>query len=171
MKLSEIPNPPFTIGPDCKFILNKYIILIFIAKTFIICFIPSSFCFIGFSILHIIFVRIWIFKVISILLNLLSLITGWLTFILNPGIVYNDNTINDNEPKIYCYQCRFLYPHLKQPIAHCEKCGVCCFGRDHHCDVFGKCVAKDNLKIFISFFICTCLLFVANFVSIALMIS
>ena len=114
--------------------------------------------------------KIVIFKIVSVLLTLLCIITGWLTLILNPGIIYNDKNVNNSEPKIYCYQCRYTYPHLKQTLKHCEKCGVCCFGRDHHCDVFGKCVAKDNLNIFVTFSIGICLLLIINFISIALMV-
>ena len=106
---------------------------------------------------------------ISVLLNLICMITGWITFILNPGIVFNDKNVDNNEPKIYCYQCRFLYPHLKQPISHCEKCGVCCFGRDHHCDVFGKCVAKNNLKIFVTFSISICILLIFQLITTVLL--
>jgi len=155
VKLSEIPNPPYTLGPN--------------AKTFILCFIPWSLIFLFFCILHCIFLKSIILKLISIFLNLLSIITGWITLIKNPGVVFNDNTIDVNEPKIYCYQCKYLYPHLKEPIKHCRKCGVCCFGRDHHCDVFGKCVAKNNTRIFMAFSLCTCILIMFNFISFALM--
>jgi hypothetical protein len=113
--------------------------------------------------------KIWILKLISLVLNTLSTITGWITLLRNPGIYYNDNTIDINEPKIYCYQCKFLYPHLKEPIKHCRKCGVCCFGRDHHCDVFSKCVAKNNLKIFVVFSLSMCTQLFFNFIALALM--
>ena len=111
-----------------------------------------------------------IFKIISILLNLICILSGWITLIKNPGIIYNDNNEENNEPKIYCFQCRFRYPHLKQQITHCDKCGVCCFGRDHHWDVFGKCVAKDNLIIFVTFTISICILLLFNFISIIFII-
>lgn len=106
-----------------------------------------------------------------VLLTLLCIVSGWATLILNPGIVYNEKNKEINEPKIYCYECRFQYPHLKEPLTHCEKCGVCCFGRDHHCDVFGKCVAKNNMKIFITFSVGICLLLVCNLISIILIMA
>ena len=140
---------------------------IFLAKTFIICFIPSTLCFIGINIVYQIFVKYSIVKIISLLLTLLCIISGWITFILNPGIIFNDKNANNNEPKIYCNECKFLYPHLKEKLEHCDKCGVCCFGIDHHCDIFGKCVAKNNLNIFITFSISICLLFIVNFISLA----
>ena len=136
---------------------------------FIFCYIPWCLCLIIFCILHLFFLKIKILQLISIFLTSLSVISGWITLIRNPGIYYNDNTIDSNETKIYCYECKFNYPHLKEPIKHCRKCGVCCFGRDHHCDVFGKCVAKNNMRVFITFSISMCTLLMFNFIALALM--
>ena len=106
-------------------------------------------------------------KIASVLLTLVCIVTALITLILNPGIVYNQkNEGNNSEPKIYCFQCRFQYPHLDKVLTHCENCGVCVFGRDHHCDVFGKCVGRNNEKIFETFGFCVCLLFLFDFGSI-----
>ena len=113
--------------------------------------------------------EIFILKLLSLLVCIITIITGWVTFFLNPGIVYNNKDIN-SENKIYCFQCRFQYPRVRRTMKHCEKCGVCYFGRDHHCDVFGKCVAKNNMKLFITFNISICCLFIINFVYIPLMV-
>ena len=107
------------------------------------------------------------FKLISMLLTIITIISGTITFVLNPGIIYNQkNEGIYSENKIYCFQCRFQYPHLNMTLTHCENCGVCYVKRDHHCGVFGKCVAKNNIFIFSLFSISVCFLIVANFASI-----
>ena len=106
-------------------------------------------------------------------MTLICIISGLITLVLNPGIVYNQKSENaNNENKIYCFQCRFQYPHLKETLTHCDNCGICVYGRDHHCDVFGKCVAKNNICIFSTFSIAVCMLLLFNFGSIGyIMIS
>ena len=142
------------------------------AKNFLLCFIPISLCFIAFSVIHFIFLKSLLMKLLSILLTLTCIISGLITFILNPGIIYNQkNEENNSENKIYCFECRFQYPHLGQILTHCEECGVCYIGRDHHCDVFGKCIAKNNLFIFSIFCIGVGFLFVFNFASIGFIMS
>ena len=131
-----------------------------------------SLVFIGFSVIHFLFLKSFFFKLISILFTLITIISGVLTLILNPGIIYNlKNEGINSENKIYCFQCRFQYPHLNMTLTHCENCGVCYVERDHHCDVFGKCVAKNNLFIFTIFAISVCFLIVVNFSSIGFLIS
>ena len=106
-------------------------------------------------------------------MTLICIISGFITLVLNPGIIYNHKSENNNnENKIYCFQCRFQYPHLKEALTHCDNCGICVYGRDHHCDVFGKCVAKNNICIFSTFSIGVCILLLFNFGSIGyIMIS
>jgi hypothetical protein len=92
--------------------------------------------------------------------------------VLNPGIIYNQKKEGiNNENKIYCFECRYQYPNLNETLTHCENCGVCYIGRDHHCDVFGKCVAKNNICIFSTFSMSLCLLLVANFSSVGLVLA
>lgn len=77
----------------------------------------------------------------------LSLISGLLTFILNPGVIYSDNS----DEKVYCSQCQFLYPKSNKNMEHCYICGICICKLDHHCDVIGKCVGKNNIVCFLLF--------------------
>ena len=124
-------------------------------------------------VLHFIYIKYFIFKIVSLLLNMTCIISGLVTLVLNPGIIYNQkNEGIDTENKIYCFECRYQYPRLNMTLTHCENCGVCVFARDHHCDVFGKCVGKNNINIFSSFAISICFIFLLNFGSIGyLMIS
>ena len=91
------------------------------------------------------YVNIFIF--INVFLTLLSCI---LTFIVNPGIIYSDKDSNENE-KIYCDSCKFLFPKSNEDMEHCYRCNICICNYDHHCDVIGKCVGKYNKILFIMF--------------------
>jgi hypothetical protein len=111
-----------------------------------------SIFFFGFIFIQHFFLKSIVIKFLSIILTLISSISGLIALILNPGIVYNlkkEGKVCKN--KIFCYQCKFEYPFLGQNISHCGECGVCYIGMDHHCDVFGKCIAKNNMNIFTIF--------------------
>ena len=84
----------------------------------------------------------------------LSIITITLLFIINPGIIYSDNNSNNNEPKLYCSSCKFLYPSSNKKMEHCYTCNVCVCKYDHHCGVVGKCVGKYNIFLFSCFVLC-----------------
>ena len=80
----------------------------------------------------------------------LSLLSCILTFIVNPGIVYSDNNKNENA-KIYCEDCKFLYPKDNKKMEHCFTCNICICNYDHHCGVIGTCIGKYNFFLFIIF--------------------
>ena len=119
---------------------------------------------------NIFFLKSIVIKSLSIILTLISSISGLIALILNPGIVYNlkkEGKVCKN--KIFCYQCKFEYPFLGQNISHCGECGVCYIGMDHHCEVFGKCIAKNNMNIFTIFLTCIIFLFVVDLTSLGFM--
>ena len=90
-------------------------------------------------------------KLINISLNLLYLISALLTYFLNPGTIYK----SDKNKKIqYCKKCNFEYPFHKK-LSHCYNCGICIIGIDHHCGVFGKCIARNNIIWFYCFIVLT----------------
>ena len=99
-----------------------------------------------------------IFISINVSLTLLSCIFA---FIINPGIIYSDKDKNDNE-KIYCDTCKFLYPKNNEDMEHCFMCNICICNYDHHCDVIGKCVGKYN-KILFYIFVLSSFAFVFSF--------
>ncbi len=102
-------------------------------------------------------------KLILIFLYLLFLCSGLLTYLLNPGVIYKSSKKGS---KIYCKECDFNYPFHKN-LKHCSSCGVCIVGIDHHCGVFGKCIAKYNIFWFYSFII---LSFFSIFSSIGILV-
>ena len=77
----------------------------------------------------------------------LAIISSTLNYIINPGIVYSSNKI---QQKIYCSFCKMLYPKTSNNIVNCDICEVCVNGYDHHCGVIGKCVGKYNMIVFCS---------------------
>ena len=86
-------------------------------------------------------------KIIAILSNLFYLISTILTYFRNPGTVYR---FGQRSRKKYCKYCNYDYP-FNRDLYHCHKCGICVIGIDHHCGVFGKCIAKNNLIWFYCF--------------------
>ena len=73
----------------------------------------------------------------------------FLTYTLNPGTIFN-NGKNPIKHMYYCKFCKYNYP-FSPNIKHCERCGVCFIKQDHHCGVFGKCIAKNNIACFYLF--------------------
>ena len=141
MRLSQIPTPPFTLG-SCK--------------TFFSCFILGM---IGYLLVTLaqfylslsIYIRIIIISCFAF-----YLITGLLTFFLNPGVEYCDGK---SENKNYCQICNFYYPSNGKKIEHCDVCQVCVRNWDHHCGVIGKCIGRRNLFFFYAYLVAGCLEF------------
>jgi len=100
---------------------------------------------------------------ILISINFLYLMSALLTYFLNPGTVYKSKGKGN---KVYCKECDFSYPYNKR-ISHCHTCKVCIIGIDHHCGVFGKCIARNNIICFFSFITLT---FVSIFSSIGILV-
>jgi palmitoyltransferase ZDHHC9/14/18/palmitoyltransferase len=124
-------NPKFIIGPHWPlFILMNLILIIltiFLMKTF--------FNYFGTT----------IHKIIFIILIIITIIIYYITFSINPGIVLNKQ--RDMENQSYCDKCQ-VYFNPNNKVSHCNLCGVCVEGIDHHCVWVGKCVGKKNIKTF-----------------------
>ena len=102
-------------------------------------------------------------KIIFSLINILYLLSALLTYLLNPGTIYKSDK---NQNKAYCKFCDFNYPYHKK-LKHCYSCNVCIIGIDHHCGVFGKCIARNNIICFYCFI---ALPFVCIFSSMGIMV-
>ena len=89
-------------------------------------------------------------KIVSIFLNALYILSALLTYLLNPGTYYK---LGKKKRVKYCKECNFNYPFHKK-LKHCYECGICVIGIDHHCGVFGKCIARNNLFWFYCFITC-----------------
>ena len=124
-------TPKYIIGPHWPlFVIMNFIIVgltIFLLKSF--------FKYFG-TLIH---------KIIFVILVIITLIIYYITFLINPGIVLNKQ--RDIQNQSYCNKCQ-VYFNPNNKVLHCNFCGVCIEGMDHHCVWVGKCVGKNNVKIF-----------------------
>ena len=91
------------------------------------------------------------------------MLSSLLTYFLNPGTIYKSSKKGN---KVYCRECDFSYPYHKK-LKHCYTCNVCIIGIDHHCGVFGKCIARNNIVCFYGFIVLT---FVPIFSSMGILV-
>ena len=117
-----------------------------------------------FVILDFIVVKSIVFKLIILILFILSITTGLLTYLINPGATFKENDNEGNNH--YCQLCKFRYPKSNKKYEHCSICGICIPGADHHCGVFEKCIGRKNLICFYLFPAFSIILLVVFLVSI-----
>ena len=116
--------------------------------TLILLFIVLSLVFI---IYFTIFNKLALFKRIIFLLFIFSIYYFILqTALIHPQVVMNKKK-TPNEYG-YCTFCKCYFNPYNR-VEHCEDCGVCVEGMDHHCIWVGKCVAKNNTRSFYSMLI------------------
>lgn len=105
------------------------------------------------------------FKLISSALFIGSLVTGFYTYLINPGVTFKEkNNVNGNS--YHCPHCNFTYPKNEKKYLHCFACGICIPDSDHHCGVFGKCIGHRNKIAFYLFPTFSIILLILCFVSI-----
>ena len=104
-----------------------------------------------------IIIKFWVrFDLRSKLINQISywifMISFLHTSLINQGYPKNSPSRRNGHPKdkyYFCGECQF-YVERTIDSYHCNKCGICIEGQDHHCPWIGKCVGKNNA---ISFYI------------------
>ncbi len=71
-----------------------------------------------------------------------------------PGIAHPRNfpSASERQERRFCHFCELV---RERGTEHCEDCGVCIEGMDHHCPWVGKCIGRDNLTAFYVFLGCT----------------
>jgi len=80
------------------------------------------------------------------------------TALINPGIPDRNKDSYDelyiqrikNDHHKYCHLCETVLTPNTETV-HCEDCGVCVEGYDHHCPWTSKCIGKGNIKYFYTF--------------------
>ena len=91
-----------------------------------------------------------------------------LLMVVNPGIPSEKKNfdINDlNYNYIQCKICNCIYHknELKN-VSHCQECGICVEGCQHHCNFATKCIGKKNKNIFkLWIYSCIALIFIMFF--------
>ena len=89
-------------------------------------------------------------QIVYIAFFIITFIVLVLLCVVDPGIVDNSGSIVDVENKkdLVCTYCNTM---KSQNARHCYDCGVCIYNYDHHCDVIGKCIGRNNLCLFYLF--------------------
>lgn len=87
-------------------------------------------------------------------------ISYFLLMVVNPGIPSQKKDFDINELNynyIQCKICNCIYHknELKN-VNHCQECGICVEGCQHHCNFATKCIGKKNKNIF-KLWICSCI--------------
>ena len=130
-------DPLFLIGPDYSYFISMLIMNII-------------YC-IFFNYLLITIANFYI-AIIGIIINILQLLSFILSSIKNPGLPkkqMQNELLLTKEPDKYkrCDLCSFIIEKNKKYF-HCNLCGCCCEGYDHHCPWTSKCVGRGNIFCF-----------------------
>ena len=79
------------------------------------------------------------------------------TSLINPGYPKNNNERKNGYPReefYLCSVCKF-YVKKRTDASHCDDCGICIEGLDHHCPWTSHCIGKNNVVAFYIFIIST----------------
>ncbi len=157
-KYDKKGEPLFLIGPDyayfmCLFILD-IIYFIFLAGLYIA-------------------ITNWIISLIGIILNSIQLFFVIFSGMKNPGLpkreIQDENLIEKNPSRYQrCPMCKFIIDKSKHYV-HCNTCGCCCEGFDHHCPWTSKCVGKGNIFYFNGMLFMICIIFIYIVVAVICM--
>ena len=96
--------------------------------------------------------------------KLINQISYWLytlsysyTSLINPGYPKNNHERKNGYPRnefYFCSICKF-YVKISTDASHCDECGICIEGMDHHCPWTSHCVGKNNTITFYIFVLST----------------
>lgn len=125
---------------------------------------PLFACFLGtINVLYII-VTIKLWHKFGFKSKLINQISYWLynlsysyTSLINPGYPKNNHERKTGYPRnefYFCSICKF-YVKISRDASHCDDCGICIEGMDHHCPWTSHCVGKNNTITFYIFVLST----------------
>jgi len=101
--------------------------------------------------------RMLVFVVASTL-SLISILSLWLTYITDPGVIPRRSEIEIrllNDGERHCHECKIIRPPRGK---HCRYCNHCVEVFDHHCPYAGVCIGNGNYLFF-------CLLLLSGLIS------
>ena len=150
-------DPFFLIGPD-----YAYFSFLFILNLIYFIFLSGLMIFLcGFAL-----------GFIGIILNLIQFILFIICGLKNPGLPKRELQ-NESLLEKYPYQfkrcpsCNFIIDNSKH-FVHCNTCGCCCEGYDHHCPWTSKCIGKGNIFYFNGMLFMVCVIFFYLIIAIVL---
>jgi len=136
-------EPFFCIGPHCKYHIGRYFLCLF------------SF----FLVTSLLFLLVVCPAVSSGNTQLGAMIFGFLLInyllaaVINPGVETRKEPLGNGEgegSENFCSECEV---YREEKTEHCDDCGVCIQGYDHHCPWTSKCIGKGNICFFYNFLI------------------
>ena len=103
-------------------------------------------------------------SIFGVILNLIQIIFFIICGTKNPGLpkreIQNDKLLYEYPNKYEkCPSCHFIIDKSKH-FVHCNTCGCCCEGYDHHCPWTSKCIGKGNIFYFNGTLFMVCIIFV-----------
>ena len=148
-------DPFFLIGPD-----YAYFSFLFIMNLIYFLFLSGLF----------IYICSFGFSFIGIILNLIQFILFIISGIKNPGLPKRElqnESLLEKDPYRFkrCPSCNFIIDNSKHYI-HCNICGCCCEGYDHHCPWTSKCIGKGNIIYFNGTLFMICVIFIYVIIAI-----
>ena len=84
---------------------------------------------------------------IAVVYTIMTLLTLLRTACLDPGFITRSVPVTQRRRK-YCAVCQL---YTGPTAGHCEDCGVCIEGLDHHCPWTGHCIGRRNMSAFLTF--------------------
>ena len=156
-KYDKNGDPLFLIGPD-----YAYFYFLFILNLIYFFFLSGV----------IIVLSNFLSSIIGIILNLIQFILFIICGFKNPGLPKRElqnEILLEKYPYQYkrCPLCHFIIDKSKHFI-HCNICGCCCEGYDHHCPWTSKCIGKGNIFYFNATLFMICIIFIYIIISIIL---
>lgn len=102
-------------------------------------------------------------KLLGWIIYLFQISSYTYTFLINPGLPNKEMSISNYENKEnvtikVCERCGIVIKPGERTY-HCDDCGICIIGYDHHCPWTSKCIGKGNLTGFYIFVTFTMILF------------
>jgi len=85
---------------------------------------------------------------IALALSLMSILSLWLTYITDPGVIPRRSEIEFRllkQGERHCHECKIIRPPRGK---HCRYCNHCVEVFDHHCPYAGVCIGNGNYLFF-----------------------
>ena len=151
-------DPSFLIGPDVSYFIGLLLVDIIYLGYLSFLYLNNTY---------------WIISFIGIILNVIQFFFFIICVLKNPGLpkkeLQDENLIKEkSEQYKKCDKCKFII-EISKNYVHCDICGCCCEGFDHHCPWTSKCVGKGNIIFFNGMLFMSCIIFIYFVITIIIL--